>query len=74
MADAASTETVAVKTRKKRDPNAPVREIPPRPLYIVYTVGEDNLVTTHLNSRKAEEVLAHVDANPGHKYLRIMVK
>lgn len=73
MSEAAATEVK--KSRKPADPNAPKREVGPRPLYIVYTIAEgSNDLTIHLNSRKAEEVLADVSANPERKYARLMVK
>lgn len=68
-----SDEATAKRTRKPVDPNAPKREVGPRPLYIVYTIDEGKL-TVHLNSRKAEEVLANVSENPGRQYERMMVK
>lgn len=70
MTEAAATE---VKKSRKRGEGDPAREIKPRPLYLVYTIDGD-VVTTHLTSRKAEDVLADVAANPERKYLRIMVK
>lgn len=74
MAEVAVTEVVARKTRKPADPNAPSRVQGPKPAYITYKIDEAGVLVINSVSRKAEEVLATVDADKSLKYARFEIK